>query len=69
MPSMKFTTEEEKDNKINFLDITILKENEDFSFDIYRKPTTTDSVLPNDSSHPQEHKPAGIRHLANGMET
>jgi hypothetical protein len=28
MPTMKFNIEEGKDNKINFLDIIILKENE-----------------------------------------
>jgi hypothetical protein len=39
MPSMNFTIEEENDNKINFLDIMILKEN-NFSFYIYRKPSS-----------------------------
>ena len=34
---MKFTIEEEKENKINFLDITISKENDNLSFDIYKK--------------------------------
>ena len=34
MPTMKFTVEEEKENKINFLDITISKENDNLSFDI-----------------------------------
>jgi hypothetical protein len=48
---MNFTIEEEKENKINFLDITILKENNNFSFDVYRKPTTTDTIIPNVSCH------------------
>jgi hypothetical protein len=34
MPTMKFTIEEEKEYKINFLDITILKENDNLSFNI-----------------------------------
>jgi hypothetical protein len=52
MPTTKFTIEEEKENKINFLDITISKENDNLSFDIYRKPTATDTIIPNDSCHP-----------------
>jgi len=69
MLTMKFTTEGEKKYKINFLDITILKENDNLSFYIYRKPTTTDTIIPIDSCHPQEHKLAAIRYLANRMET
>jgi len=69
MPTMKFTIEEEKEYKINFLDITILKENDNLSFDIYRKRTTTDTIMPNDSCHPKEHKLAAIRYLANRMES
>jgi len=66
---MKFTTEEEKENKINFLDITISKEENNISFDIYRKPATTDTIIPNESYHPQEHKLAVIRYKVNRMET
>jgi len=66
---MTFGIEEEKGNKINFLDITISKEKDNISFDIYRKPTATDTVIPDDSCHPLEHKLAAIRHLANRMET
>jgi hypothetical protein len=38
-------------------------------FKIYRKPTTTDSIIPSDSCHPQEHKHAAIRHMINRMNT
>ena len=51
-PTMKFTMEEEKENNTNFLDITISKEENNISFDIYRKPATTDNINPSDSSHP-----------------
>ena len=44
MPTLKFTIEEE---------IDIAKENDNLSFDIYRKPTTTYTIIPNDSCHPQ----------------
>jgi hypothetical protein len=43
---IKFTMEEEIDNSINFLDITIKKVNNTFTTDIYRKPTATDSIIP-----------------------
>jgi len=69
MPTMKFTIEEEINNKINFLDIIILKEAENLSFDIHRKATTTDTIIPNDSCHPEEHKHGARRYLANRMIT
>jgi hypothetical protein len=69
MLTMNFTIEEEKGYKINPLDIIILKETDNLSFYIYRKPTTTDTIISVDSCHPQEHKLAAIRYLANRMET
>jgi hypothetical protein len=69
MPTMKFTIEEEKEKRINFLDITIMKDDKNLAFNIYRKSTTTDTITPNDSCHPQEHKLAAIRYLPNRTET
>jgi hypothetical protein len=60
-PTLKFTLEEEQDNKINFLDITITKQCDSLAFEIYRKPTATDIIIPNDPCHPREHKTAAIR--------
>jgi hypothetical protein len=60
-PSLQFTVERETDHRINFLDVTIYREKEGFSIDIYRKPTATDVIIPNDSCHPREHKMAAIR--------
>jgi hypothetical protein len=37
--------------------------------DIYRKPATTDVVIPNDSCHPREDKIAAIRYFYNRMKT
>jgi hypothetical protein len=54
IPTIKFTMEDEKENKINFIDITISKEENNILFNIYRK-TTTDTIISNDSCHPQEH--------------
>jgi len=67
MSTMKFTIEKERENMINFLDITIGKEQDKLIFDIYRKPTTTDSIIPSDSCHPTEHKMAAVRYLTNRM--
>jgi hypothetical protein len=46
MPTMKFTIENETDNIIKFLDITIMKERGGLAFGTYRKPTTTDCIIP-----------------------
>jgi hypothetical protein len=35
MPTMKFTIESEMENKINFMDITIVKERDKLAFNIY----------------------------------
>jgi flagellar biosynthesis regulator FlaF len=66
---LKFTMEEETDNQINFLDLTIKKEKNKntFTTKIYRKPTATDSIFPADSCHPQEQKHAAIHHMINRM--
>jgi hypothetical protein len=69
MPTMKFTMQNEIDDKINFLDLTIMKEPDKLALNIYRKPTTTDSIIPNDSCHPIEHKLAAIRYLTSRMNT
>jgi hypothetical protein len=60
---MSFTLEREINNQLNFLDITIKKVNNSFNFEIYRKPTNTDILIPIDSNHPTEHKISAIRYL------
>ena len=67
MPTKKFTIEKEREYKINFLDITIEKEQDKINFDIYRKHTTTNSIFPCDSCHPTEHKMAAVRYLTKRM--
>ena len=57
--------QEEINNSINCLDITIYKTDQGISFNNYRKPTATDTIIPNDSCHPHEHKMKAIRYLAN----
>jgi hypothetical protein len=62
-PKLKLTIEKEIEHKINFLDITINREPNKMSIDIYRKPTYADVVIPNDYCYPREHKMAAIRYL------
>ena len=63
--NLQFTIETEKDNRLNFLDITITKNNKKniLEFQIYRKPTATDIIIPYNSSSPYEHKKAAFLHL------
>ena len=67
IPNMKFTLEKEENKKITFLDNTIAKGHDSLLFELYRKPTTTDVIIPNDSCHPGEHKTAAIRYFYNRM--
>jgi hypothetical protein len=64
-PNMNFTIEEETNNSINFLGIIITNKHDHLSFTVYRKPTTTATIIPNDSCHPVQHKLAAIRFLTN----
>jgi hypothetical protein len=66
---MKFTLEEEENNKLNFLDIIINKGQDDPCFEIHRNPTATDTIIPNDSCHPREHKAAAITYFHNRLRT
>ena len=66
---MSFTIEKEENNQINFLDITIKKGNQSLRYDIYRKPTSTNIIIPSESNHPIEHKISAIRYLQNRNET
>jgi hypothetical protein len=67
--TLKFTIEKEIDNKIDFLDISFTRNDNSLSFSIYRKSTTTDTVISNNSCHPPEHKAAAIRFLTNPRDT
>jgi hypothetical protein len=66
---MKFTIKKETDNKICFLDVSITRNDNSLSFNIYRKPTTTDTIIPNDSCHPPEHKAEAVKFLTNLRDT
>jgi len=59
-PQLKFTIEVEQNNSLNFLDLQITKSNNKHEFNIYRKPTTTDTIIHNTSNHPTQHKHAAL---------
>jgi hypothetical protein len=66
-PKLNFTMEKETKGNINFLDLTIQRDVNTLSIDIFRKLTYTDSIIPIDSCHPIEHKYAAVRFLQNRL--
>jgi hypothetical protein len=64
--NIKFTME--LGNKsINYLDLNIQLIEGKHVFDIYRKPTSTDVIIPADSCHPPQHKTAAFHSLINRL--
>jgi hypothetical protein len=61
--------EEEINNSINVLDNSISKDEHKISFIVYRNPTATDIIIPNDSCQPPEEKLTGVRYLVNRFST
>ncbi|GFG38801.1 hypothetical protein Cfor_02813 [Coptotermes formosanus] len=60
-----YTLEPENNRQINFLDVTISTANEELKFNIYRKPTYTDTIIPYSSCHPTQQKLAALRYFSN----
>ena len=55
-PRLQFTLEVGVDNKLNFLDVTIINNNGHVEFDWYHKPTFSGRFLNFESQHPLCHK-------------
>ena len=63
-PNIKFTIEKEHNRSINFLDLNIkINTMNKLEFSIFRKPTHTDIIIPNDSCHYKTHKLAAYKCL------
>ena len=63
-PSIRFTMETEKDNKLAFLDTAVLREPDGrLSTSVYRNPTHNDQYLAYDSHHPQSVKHSIVKCL------
>jgi hypothetical protein len=68
--NIKFTKEEEQDNKLAFLDVLITKtDNGTLTTQVYRKKTHTDQILNYNSNHPTQHKVSCIKTLFNRIDT
>lgn len=62
---IKFTVEKMTNNTINYLDLTIYIDNDGYiRYKIYRKPTATNSIIPNNSNSPNNHKHAALHAMA-----
>ena len=68
-PKLQFTAETERDNTLNYLDISIHRTPTDIKTSIYRKPTFTDTIIPYTSNHPTQHKYATVKFLYNRLNT
>jgi len=66
-PNIHFTAEIERDDTINYLEISIHKTPHELKASIYRKPTFTYSIVPYTSNHPTQHKYAAVRFLYNRL--
>lgn len=63
-PNIEFTHELHNNNTLPFLDLSItLNNHNNLQFSIYRKPTTTDHVIPFTSNHPIRYKLAAFNSL------
>lgn len=58
---IKFTIEHNVDGTLPYLDLNITLKDSTFSYDIYRKPSTTDTLLHQTSNHPEKYKKAAFR--------
>jgi hypothetical protein len=68
-PTINFTTENESDKKLSFLDLTTHQKHNKLNFMIYRKLTSTDILIFNSKCHPNEHKLASTNYLINRLHT
>ncbi|XP_017464979.1 PREDICTED: importin subunit beta-like [Rhagoletis zephyria] len=68
--NIAFTMDKEKKGKLNYLDLTIKinKTTNRLEYEMYRKPTATDTVIHETSNHPQQHKNAAFRQLLTRLE-
>lgn len=67
-PNIKFTVEMEHNGKLPFLDLYIERNpNGSIAFDIYRKPTSTERYITNESNHHPTHKLAAFNCMAHRL--
>jgi len=67
--NLQFKMSTEENNTINYLDISIRRNNNNIDLNIYRKPTSTDTTIQFSSNHPYEHKIVAFRYYIRRMTT
>ena len=60
---MEFTTEEERDGRLPFMDTTVVRQGSKLQTEVYRKPTHTGRHLSFESHHPPQSKRSVVRAL------
>src|SRR5882724_10786693 len=63
-PTLKFTFESEENNTLNFLDVSIMRNNNQLSFKVFRKETNNDRYIDGLSAHSINSKYAAIANLS-----
>jgi len=66
-PNLQFRADVERDNTLNYLDISIHKTPKSLNTAIHRKPTFTHSIIPYKPSHPKLPKYTGVKFLFNRL--
>jgi hypothetical protein len=67
--NIKFTTEKEQHNSVNFLYLTIHRKRTKLEFTVYTQITYTNILTPNYSCHQHEHKISSINYIMNIVHT
>jgi hypothetical protein len=65
--TIKFTVEEEYDQKLPFLDICVRRESDAFKFTIHRKPMSTNRYIKSSSFQVLSQKSAAFHSMANRL--
>lgn len=65
--NIKFTTETETNNKINYLNLTIHRTNNKLQFSIYRKESSKHILIPYRSNHPFKYKISNFNYMFNNL--
>jgi hypothetical protein len=63
----QYTIEKENNNEIDFFDISIRRLQSSLEYKIYRKPTSTRTIIHNTSCHPAEQKVMAFNFLFNRL--
>jgi hypothetical protein len=66
---LQFKLSIDENNLINYLDLSIYRNNSNVELGIYRKPTNTDTTIHFSSNHLYEHKLAAFNYYINRMLT